>query len=121
MPTHPLIIEVTDETLVRNLTSGFMPVMPDTATLQERIEAFCGALLSESVHGMRVRPLDRGYPVFEVTIRTDNAAFVDGDDHAEVARLLRKAADMVENDARHDGKLFDANGNHVGDFQWTDA
>jgi hypothetical protein len=48
------------------------------------------------------------------TIRTDNAAFQDGDDGAaEVARILRDIADRIENGSR-EGSARDINGNNVG-------
>ena len=51
------------------------------------------------------------------TIRTDNAAFQDGDDGAgELARILRAIADSVENGNR-EGTARDVNGNNVG--RWS--
>ena len=55
---------------------------------------------------------------FTLTIATDNAAFED-DEGAEVARILREAADAVEGDADQVGPLFDVNGNRVGFYTFT--
>lgn len=43
----------------------------------------------------------------------DNAAFQDGNKQAEVARILRKAADDIEAGAET-GSCMDINGNKVG-------
>lgn len=53
--------------------------------------------------------------MFKLTIKTDNAAFTDDPD-AEVARILRAAADRVEN-GEMPGALRDINGNTVGRFE----
>ena len=48
-----------------------------------------------------------------IEIETSNAAFADGNEAAELARILREAARKIENG--HMGfKLYDYNGNHVG-------
>lgn len=47
-----------------------------------------------------------------ITIKTDNAAFED-DKGIEVARILRRAAERVENGV-FDFYLMDINGNKVG-------
>lgn len=48
-----------------------------------------------------------------ITIDTGNAAFDDGNREAEVARILREAADRIEAGAE-DFTLRDINGNKVG-------
>jgi hypothetical protein len=48
-----------------------------------------------------------------ITIDTGNAAFDDGNREAEVARILRAAADRIEAGAE-DFSLRDFNGNTVG-------
>lgn len=62
---------------------------------------------------------------FNLTIRTNNAAFHTEDgEHApeiEVVRLLRKAADKIEQGygTVHRAGLLDYNGNGVGSFAFT--
>lgn len=62
---------------------------------------------------------------FNLTIRTNNAAFHTEDgEHApehEVARLLREAADKIEQGygTVHRASLIDYNGNNVGSFEFT--
>ena len=51
-----------------------------------------------------------------VRVRCDNAAFA-GDEPAEVARILRRAADDVAN-GRQGDSLRDVNGNTVGAWQF---
>lgn len=51
---------------------------------------------------------------FKLTIKTDNDAFSE-DTAAEVARILREAADHVERGSTGRG-LMDYNGNRVGQF-----
>lgn len=48
-----------------------------------------------------------------ITIDTGNAAFDDGNREAEVARILREAADKIEA-GYEDFGLYDFNGNKVG-------
>jgi hypothetical protein len=55
--------------------------------------------------------------MFTLKINTDNAAF-EGDRDAEVARILKVAADCVLL-GRADGILRDALGNSVGTFRMT--
>lgn len=62
--------------------------------------------------------------MFKLTIDTGNAAF-DDDTHPiyardrEIARILRALAKKLEDDcAENAGKLFDSNGNRVGEFQF---
>ncbi len=53
---------------------------------------------------------------FSLKINCDNAAF-DGDDlPLEIGRLLRETAEKVEG-GRKAGRVYDVNGNHVGDFK----
>ena len=55
---------------------------------------------------------------FHLSFRTDNAAFDDNNSEAEIARILRLAADRIDNHGvttyRH--IIHDANGNHVGSY-----
>ena len=56
----------------------------------------------------------------KIKITTENAAFDDGNECAEVARILRELADKVENcnDLLYtEGALTDVNGNRVGYVQ----
>jgi len=52
---------------------------------------------------------------FELLVNLTGAAFGDGDGPAEVARLLRRVADQVEDGAGH-GKALDVNGNRCGSW-----
>lgn len=52
-----------------------------------------------------------------VRIKTDNAAFEEDRD-AELARILRIAADKIEH-GNETAKLYDVNGNAVGEFKIT--
>lgn len=58
---------------------------------------------------------------FQVTIRTDNAAFVDDDGPYEVARILRDIADQIEVSGRlsrfHTVSIRDINGDRVGGYK----
>lgn len=54
--------------------------------------------------------------MFTLSIKTDNAAFEDP--NAEVARILRDAAERVEQGFSR-GLLRDINGNTVGDFDFA--
>jgi hypothetical protein len=52
-----------------------------------------------------------------IKIKTDNAAFGEGDDGdrcAEVARILQAYADKIERTQDLDQRLLDINGNTVG-------
>ena len=55
--------------------------------------------------------------MFTLEIKTDNAAFGDGDSHtdcaAEVARILRELADKLDN-LQPSGTVRDSKGNTVG-------
>ena len=56
-----------------------------------------------------------------ITIKTDNAAFQDGNRAAEVARILRTLATKVV-DVRGGcapAHVYDVNGNNVGDVRLT--
>ena len=64
--------------------------------------------------------------MFTLRIETDNAAFGEQEDNsegysddavAEVARILRKCADKIENGVDA-GNLMDVNGNKVGEFSF---
>lgn len=55
--------------------------------------------------------------MFVLRIETDNAAFADEDRAAEVARILRRAASLVE-DGKDESKLTDINGNTVGAYNF---
>jgi hypothetical protein len=55
---------------------------------------------------------------FNFQINSGNAAFED-EPQIEIARLLRAAADTVENDVM-DGVLIDFNGNRVGSFTYNE-
>ena len=72
--------------------------------------------------------------MFNLEIRTANAAFVDGETGEiagyELARILRELADQLEpaylttrsgsvSRTLNEGSGFDVNGNKVGDWTWT--
>lgn len=52
-----------------------------------------------------------------ITIKTDNAAFADGNRAAEVARILRVIADRIE--GGETPTVYDYNGNKVGAITLT--
>lgn len=55
--------------------------------------------------------------MFRLNLETGNAAF--DDDHlTEIARILRDVADKVEH-GTNSGKVFDLNGNSVGEFVFS--
>lgn len=54
---------------------------------------------------------------FTLSIQCDNEAFRDAE--LEVARLLRRTADHVEEQFARSGVLMDHNGNRVGKFTLT--
>jgi hypothetical protein len=54
--------------------------------------------------------------MFELKFLTDNAAF-DDDPRGEIARILRKLADDIDNGSQTEGGLYDLNGNRVGAFE----
>jgi hypothetical protein len=53
--------------------------------------------------------------MFAMSIETGNAAFADGNGPYEVCRILREAADQLENGATS-GSVRDFNGNTVAQF-----
>ena len=53
--------------------------------------------------------------MFQMIFDTGNDAFAGGFGHAEVARILRDAAEKIEKGLT-DGGCRDLNGNRVGDF-----
>ena len=55
---------------------------------------------------------------FSLTIETDNAAFEDRE--AELTRILRKAADLVEA-GETESRLYDMNGNRVGSMRYLET
>lgn len=59
--------------------------------------------------------------MFTLTIKTDNAAFDEGDKGLEVARILRELANRLETQSQTSGTLRDANGNTVGTWKLTGA
>lgn len=52
---------------------------------------------------------------FTLKITCNNAAFSDGDHAREIARILAKAATLVQDGCRAAG-LMDVNGNRVGSY-----
>ena len=54
--------------------------------------------------------------MYNITIKTENATF-DDNPHFEVARILRKLANDVDNMGLCEYVLRDANGNRVGTAQ----
>lgn len=56
---------------------------------------------------------------FQLTIKCDNAAFEDGNLYAEVARILREAAEGVEGNFKS-LPMRDSNGNKVGEWQFSE-
>jgi hypothetical protein len=53
--------------------------------------------------------------MFTMSIKTGNAAFGEGNGPYEVGRILREAADHIENGA-NTGSVRDFNGNAVAEF-----
>lgn len=56
--------------------------------------------------------------MFKLKIETDNAAFEDNPKE-EIARLLKGVIDILEARGEDYGKLYDINGNPVGEFKLT--
>lgn len=59
---------------------------------------------------------------FSLKLDCENAAFADGRRRYEIARILRRLADQIENvplpnNQRIDGRLFDVNGNSCGTWE----
>lgn len=55
--------------------------------------------------------------MFNLSLRTANAAFEENGTHYEVARILREIADDVENSGKLHGSVLDYNGNKVGTYE----
>ncbi len=55
--------------------------------------------------------------MFKLTVKTDNAAFEDNA-QAELRRILQEIARTL-NGLDDSGKVYDINGNHVGDWHWS--
>ena len=58
-----------------------------------------------------------------ITIRCDNAAF-EHDPRPEITRILYNTADRINDQGLHDNgpyRIYDLNGNHVGEFEAMDA
>ena len=53
---------------------------------------------------------------FTLTINTDSAAFEDNVGAAEIARVLREAANKIERNFELNGVVRDVNGNKCGGF-----
>lgn len=51
---------------------------------------------------------------FKLNIELGNAAFDDGNEHAEVARILRELAQRMDYNEKDFYALSDVNGNRVG-------
>lgn len=58
--------------------------------------------------------MDEEFKRVKLTLDTRNAAFQEGDARSEIARILREAADHVEQGGENYFVLFDTNGNSVG-------
>lgn len=54
--------------------------------------------------------------MFNLSLRTANAAFEENSTHYEVARILREIADDIENSGKLHGSVMDYNGNKVGTY-----
>lgn len=55
---------------------------------------------------------------FQLSIKTDNAAFAAGNRNAETARILAEIAKKI-NEGNSSGKARDLNGNTVGAWAFT--
>jgi Uri superfamily endonuclease len=58
--------------------------------------------------------------MFKVSFETDNDVFMDGNREAEIARILRKLADTIEEFGTSTGRIYDLNGNTIGTFKNQD-
>lgn len=58
--------------------------------------------------------------MLNLSIRTANAAFDDGNAGPEVARILREYADKIDGGDLRPAPLIDYNGNRVGEVTITD-
>jgi hypothetical protein len=56
--------------------------------------------------------------MFTLKVSTANAAF-EGDPRIEVARILRKVAERLEESGAPEAAILDANGNTVGKYTLT--
>lgn len=56
--------------------------------------------------------------MFDLHIETGNAAFDEGNAHLEVARILRELAKKIEQSEFMEHKLYDINGNRVGECSY---
>ena len=54
--------------------------------------------------------------MFSLKLKTDNAAFSDGNKSYEISRILREIADKIE-DGNTEGSIRDINGNRIGEFK----
>lgn len=55
---------------------------------------------------------------YTITLNLGNAAFTDGDESQELAKILRRLANKLDDQAGAEAeyyRLLDTNGNHVGD------
>jgi hypothetical protein len=57
--------------------------------------------------------------MFKLKIDTKNDAFVDGDLVPEVVRILQVAIQKLESGEDREARLFDINGNPVGEYTLT--
>lgn len=55
--------------------------------------------------------------MFNLSLRTANAAFEENGTHYEVARILREIADDIEDSGNLNGPVMDYNGNKVGTYE----
>jgi len=55
--------------------------------------------------------------MFNLSLRTANAAFGENGTHYEVARILREIADDIESSGNLNGSVMDYNGNKVGTYE----
>ena len=55
--------------------------------------------------------------MFKLSFKTDNAAFEQG--ASEIARILRRIAEDIEQRERFEGSVRDINGNRIGQFVTT--
>jgi len=57
----------------------------------------------------------------KIEFNTGNAAFEDGSDMYEIARILYNLADKAENGNFSSGKIMDINGNGVGTYEYEES
>jgi hypothetical protein len=58
--------------------------------------------------------------MFQMEFNTGNAAFEDSK-HAEIARILRAAAKVIEDEQHVERSIHDANGNRIGGCRMVKA